>query len=139
MLSCTDGIKLAADASATCIDYLSQADTLDNLFNGYYALGKVGQLQGILRSLKIVRECFEDIFSDKSIRHEINDQVVVALRRSISRASTFYQRVLVCAYVLWFGDWKSAYRIFLAFGGLFLPNSIRNGGRRFLKLLGCEV
>jgi len=108
------------------------------LFNGYFALGKVGQLEGILRSLKIVRECFEDIFSDKTIRREINEQVVTALYRCISRASPCYQQVLVCAYAFWFGGWKSAYRIFLAFGGLFLPNSIRNGGRRFLKLLGWQ-
>jgi len=79
---------------------------LHNLFNGYHELDKVSQLRETLQCLKIVRECFEDIVGDKGIRHEINEQVVAALCRCISRASTFYQRVLVCVYALRFGDWK---------------------------------
>jgi len=137
---------LAREVSVRNIDELTngrlsrkQCVYLYNLFNGYHALDKVSQLRETLQCLKIVRECFEDIVADKGIRHEINDQVVVALRRCISRASPFYQRVLVCAYVLWFGDWKWAHRMFFVFGGLFLPDSIKNGGRSFLKLLGWRV
>ena len=114
-----------------CID-------LYDLFNGYYVLDKVSQVEEILQSLKMVRECFEDIFSDKSIRCEINDQLIAALYGCISRASTFYQRVFLGIYVLWFGGWKSAHRMFLAFSGLFLPDSVRNGGKSFLKLLGWK-
>lgn len=119
---------------------LSRKQCIDlyNLFNGYYVLDKVSQLRETLQSLKIVRKCFEDIISNEGISHEINEQVVLALCRCISRASPFYQRVVVCAYALRFGGWKSVHRMFLVFGSLFLPGSIRNGGRSFLKLLGWE-
>ena len=106
---------------------------LHNLFNGYYALDKLNQLRETLQSLKIVRKCFEDIFSHKSIECEINEQVVVALCRCISRASTFYQRAFVCAYALWFGGWKSARKVFLTFAGFFLPDNIKKVGKAFLR------
>ncbi len=110
-----------------CID-------LHNFINGYYFPDRVSQLREVLHSLRIARKDFEKNFiSDRSVRCQINNLIVANLCGSVYRSNTFHQRVLICAYALWFGGWKSARKVFLTFAGFFLPDNIKKVGKAFLR------
>lgn len=115
---------------------LSRKQCIDlyNLISGHGLLDEVNNLPEILNSLKIVTKCFENMTSDRNVRHEINNQAMETLCRCIFQSSKFSRRLLMSIRVLRLADWESAHRVFLTFARLFLSNVIENGGKNLLRL-----